>query len=373
MEKMQFSAVVLFMLLTLQLTLLMPGRVGRDKILNRSRWYLALGTCMLAVQFLLQYMYGFRTMGITQAVMVNLIFFVPCTILFNMTMLNLQQQGRVEREIWIVGMTAMVTIWALLGGAVISDGIVLTSESRLLRQAEYISGIIYSFMQIYFVYHLLHNDRRLRRSLDSYYDFFSKRRLMWFRRVAFMITLLALAVPFLIFSSSLLLKIYSVTIFFTIFYLVTTFTFYCVSNDASDVKQAEEMENEEDKETEEITPLTLSYDDKKRIAHIVEQWVADGRYLHIGLTIQRVADDMKIPRNQLAMWLKTTQWELFNPWMTHLRIEEAKRMLKEHEDWSNDAVAQQCGFASRNYFQQVFKKSTGLTPAQYAEKVKSEK
>ena len=35
--------------------------------------------------------------------------------------------------------------------------------------------------------------------------------------------------------------------------------------------------------------------------------------------------------------------------------EEAKKVLKEHPDWSNDYVAQHCGFSSRTYFQKKFK------------------
>jgi NAD-dependent dihydropyrimidine dehydrogenase PreA subunit len=50
----------------------------------------------------------------------------------------------------------------------------------------------------------------------------------------------------------------------------------------------------------------------------------------------------------------------------HLRIEEAKQLLAEHPDWSNDNIALACGFSSRSYFQNVFRKQTGMTPAQFA-------
>jgi len=367
MEKLQFSAILMLTLLTLQITLLMPSRVAKNPTINRSRWYLVTGIILLALQFLLQFIFGFRAIGITQAAMINLLFFIPCTSLFNLTMLNLQQQGHIERKTWAVAIGTTVITWALLGGTVLIDGEALLSDSPMLRKAEYISGIIYSFMQIYYVYLLYRNDQRLRRVLDNYYDYTSRRVLLWMRRVAFMLTLLVLGVPFLIFSSGIVLKIYSATIFLTIFYLVTAFAFYCVSNDANQVMVAEQTNDVASEEGEKTMP-DISDEDKQRIAKKVEKWVANGGYLQSGLTIQKVADEMQLPRHQLATWLKTTEWELFNPWMTYLRIEEAKRVLKEHEDWSNDAVARQCGFASRIYFQQVFKKSTGMTPAQFAEK-----
>jgi len=51
--------------------------------------------------------------------------------------------------------------------------------------------------------------------------------------------------------------------------------------------------------------------------------------------------------------------------MTSLRIDEAKRILTEKPDWSNEAVAQHCGFSDRSYFQKKFKEFTGMTPADY--------
>lgn len=76
---------------------------------------------------------------------------------------------------------------------------------------------------------------------------------------------------------------------------------------------------------------------------------------------------MKLPRYQLSAWLKTTEQELFSPWLTYLRVEEAKKQMKAHPEWSNDIIAEHCGFASRSYFQTVFRKNTGMTPMQFVE------
>ena len=48
-----------------------------------------------------------------------------------------------------------------------------------------------------------------------------------------------------------------------------------------------------------------------------------------------------------------------------LLIEEAKRQMLNHPEWSNDVIAEQCGFGSRSYFQTVFKKQTGMTPSEF--------
>ncbi|MCR4602008.1 MAG: helix-turn-helix transcriptional regulator [Prevotella sp.] len=367
MEVLQFSALVMFALLTMELAVLLPHRVVRDPVQNRSRWLMAIGVMVLALQFLIQYIFGFRSKGVTQAVMVNLLFFVPCSSLFSLALLNLQQQGRLMWQQWLVALVATLSVWVIIVLTTLFDGVPLLADSEMLLWAEYASGIVYALMQGYYSYHLIVNFRKSQRALDNYYGYSTRSLLRWMRRVMLVMTLLALGVPFLIFISGWLLKIYSLVVFLVIFYLVTMFSFYCVSSDASKVREAEETQIEED-----TSALSMSESDRKILDRKVNKWIDAGGYLQSGLTIQKVADEIVVPRYQLAIWLKTTEWELFNPWLTYLRIERAKQLLVEHPDWTNDAVAHHCGFSSRNYFQVLFKKSTGMTPAQYVEKARSE-
>jgi len=57
-----------------------------------------------------------------------------------------------------------------------------------------------------------------------------------------------------------------------------------------------------------------------------------------------------------------------NTFITERKIDEAKRLLET----SNQTVSQISaflGFSSQSYFQNVFKKSTGMTPAKYRENI----
>ena len=93
----------------------------------------------------------------------------------------------------------------------------------------------------------------------------------------------------------------------------------------------------------------------------------------IGITVQQAANEMHVPRYQLTAWLKTTEHEQFSHWLTQLRIEEAKRQMLAHPEWSNDTIAEYCGFGSRSYFQTVFRKQTGQTPSAFLENACVEK
>ena len=98
--------------------------------------------------------------------------------------------------------------------------------------------------------------------------------------------------------------------------------------------------------------------------HIVERWLATGAHLQSGITSPVAADAMNIPRYQLTAWVKTTGHSSFTRWITSLRVEEAKRVLKDHPDWTNEAVADHCGF-SRTHFHKIFKQATGVVPSEF--------
>ena len=53
--------------------------------------------------------------------------------------------------------------------------------------------------------------------------------------------------------------------------------------------------------------------------------------------------------------------------MASLRVDEAKRVIIEHPDWTNETVAAHCGFNDRTAFQRKFKEITGMTPADFAQ------
>ena len=105
----------------------------------------------------------------------------------------------------------------------------------------------------------------------------------------------------------------------------------------------------------------------------IESWIADGHYRERNLTLGIVARQMGVPQRQLQEWLRQSEYGKLAGLVTTLRIEDAKRVLKEHPDWfkggswgmTDYSVASYCGFSSREYFHRTFRQMTGMTPANY--------
>ena len=131
----QFAAVMVMTLLTMILAVL-PQRVARNRMVDRSRWLMMEGTFLLAVHFALQYKLQLRTMGATQAVMLNLPFFIFVSILLSSALLYLQRRSSIRRHEWLVGAASWVATVAMLAIAAAANGGQILSDTPQIRLAE---------------------------------------------------------------------------------------------------------------------------------------------------------------------------------------------------------------------------------------------
>ena len=392
MEQMQFSAVVLLTLLLLKL-LLMPHKVVMNRVVGRARWLMTIGIALLDLHFLLQYTLRLRAMGVTQAVMLNLLLFIPSSWTISLAVLYLQRQGQISHFNKMLGGIVWAVALLLIGIAATIDGKPLFSDTRELHWAEVAVSIFYLAMQGYYSWNHYTNLRSMRLALQNYYDHDMDGMLVWMKFSILVLMVLAMMVPLLIFVERQELAIFGILFFVGIFYLVDTFCNYMVSSAPKKMERAEASENEaftdpskrRDKDTlsptlseegekcspysnlsegEETSTPTRSLSLSTVHTSLVQKWIDRGGYRHSGLTMPAAAKEIGIPRYLLSAWLKQ-QGCTYAAWMTDLRIDEAKRVITEHPDWNNEAIANHCGFSDRTYFQKKFKEKTGLSPAEF--------
>ena len=371
MEQMQFTAIVLMILLMLKL-LMLPVRVTTNAIVNRSRCLMTVGMVLIAVQFLLQYSLRLRAMGVTQAVMFNLALFVPASWVLSLAILYLQRQGRVNvLDRWL-GFVTWMMVLVVLGVAAAIDGQPLLSDTPELHKAEIIASGCFMMMVAYYVWRHLKNLKAMRQALDNYYDRDMDGLLHWMRMSVIILPVMGLMVPLLIFVQSPLLAVFALLFFAGIFYLIDSFCSYAVSSAPMKVQEAESSEESREKsekianaaECVDCSASGLSLEATQRVEHAVSEWLNKGCHLQTGMKLPTAAEGIGVPQYLLTAWLRQQNLK-YAEWLTNLRIEEAKRILVEHPDWSNEAIAQQCGFADRSYFQKKFKEKTGLSPADF--------
>ena len=181
-------------------------------------------------------------------------------------------------------------------------------------------------------------------------------------------------VPLLIFVESKGLTVFAILFFAGIFFLVDSFCGYVVSSAPTSVSDAEENASQADEERRTVDKELTTTDSAsepttevlQHVEEAVKRWVEAGGYRQNGINMPTAAEAIGTPRYLLSAWLKKKN-RTYASWMNSLRIDAAKRVLREHPEWSNEAVAQHCGFSDRSYFQKKFKEATGQTPTEYTE------
>lgn len=377
MEKMQFAALVLMTILTIKL-LVLPRWSVNTPTMSTVRWLMAAGTALLGVQFLLQFTLQLRTTGhINQAIMLNIALFIPCSALLSLAVLYLHRRGRVTYLEKFIGLPIWFLAMILIAIGIKVDGGKIDSFAPTLKLAEIGASTSYALMQFFYSIQSMREMRRIRQAIANYYDEDMDSMLQWMQLSIVVLTLMAVLVPIMIFGNGSWLASFGLLVFGGLFYLVDSFCLYAVSSAPAKVQEAEESEDDDEAEEKENSSTsstkaeTIDIEVMQRVTTAVERWILKGGHLQSGLKLPSAANEIGIPRYQLSAWLKQ-QGKHYSDWMTHLRIDEAKRILKENRDWSNEAVAQHCGFSDRSYFQKKFKESTGMTPADYLQTLQNQ-
>lgn len=82
------------------------------------------------------------------------------------------------------------------------------------------------------------------------------------------------------------------------------------------------------------------------------------------LHLSDIAEEVHINPQHLCKIFKKELGETINEYMTRIRIEEAKRLLREEHKLAYE-VAEQVGFKDAAYFSLIFKKITGVSPKNF--------
>ena len=97
----------------------------------------------------------------------------------------------------------------------------------------------------------------------------------------------------------------------------------------------------------------------------VDNWIKTDGYVQQGLTIKELSEILHTNRTYLSAYIKTTYKMTFREWITSLRLEYAKNILKEHPEINIQKLAESSGFLSRSNFIKSFTEKEGCTPGKW--------
>lgn len=134
------------------------------------------------------------------------------------------------------------------------------------------------------------------------------------------------------------------------------------------------MEEKVEREIEREETDNNSLPNKKKENYVellrprITKWVESKAYMREQFTIEELAAKLYTNKTYLSSFIREEYGMNFSGWIAHLRIEEAKRMMRENPDQKLIDVAFNVGFSSLAYFSSVFSKIEGVSPSVWLKK-----
>lgn len=106
----------------------------------------------------------------------------------------------------------------------------------------------------------------------------------------------------------------------------------------------------------------------KRVEHEI---ISKQLFLRPELSREELMKQLRIPKNKFAPLFKQNTGLKYSQYINKLKMEYAAELLKEHPDYSMDAIAQSCGILSGSTFYRLFSENYGMTPLDFRKSIKN--
>lgn len=108
----------------------------------------------------------------------------------------------------------------------------------------------------------------------------------------------------------------------------------------------------------------------RKLESLLTDWIAGRKYIQTDIGVEEIAHELGTSYVVLCRYFSDVKGTTFRNWRTLLRIEESKKIMKEHPDMGISEIAEMSGFNDRANFYRSFKKAEGMTPSDYRERIK---
>ena len=200
------------------------------------------------------------------------------------------------------------------------------------------------------------------KNLENYYSENECDRLIWVI-ISFIIILLAglSALINALFPNPAVLFYSTIFYFFGYLYLALRLIRYDFVNKISD-------ELSKDDDNDKVLPQAAAAATRV-IENNLHAFLNQKQFTKSGINIDDVAKMMGTNRNYLSKFINSTQNKSFSQWINTLRIEHSKTLMRENPKMPSNDVAAASGFSSRSHFAKQFFQDTGVSPAQWKQKL----
>ena len=341
-----------------------------------SRWMIFAALLFMAVHFFLQMYFGFRATDEDVGAVINVLVYLPCFTLFSMAIYNIEATHTKRRKMNLICAAVYAAMLAAFAVGYSFSGSLNIGAWLYVMLALFLGNIVYC---IYMIIIEMNKRKNLLETMTA-------TDMLPFIRYAHasiaMLSLIAISMPFAILSTKSLYIIGPVGLLVLLFFIVNFVAFgncYVPTEELLD-RERGNGETDDDEQTTaencasqsaadcEQSAQRLSAERSAFIQAALDKWCADMGYKDSSVNMLTLSHSLDINKNELSQFFSQCQNTTFRIWLSEIRFNAAKKMMKEFPDYNNDIISAECGFSSRSYLYRIFKEKEGCTPVEWRAK-----
>lgn len=342
-----------------------------------SRWMIFAALLFMAVHFFLQMYFGFRATDEDVGAVINVLVYLPCFTLFSMAIYNIEATHTKRRKMNLICAAVYAAMLAAFAVGYSFSGSLNIGAWLYVMLALFFGNIVYC---IYMIIIEMNKRKKLLETMTA-------TDMLPFIRYAHasiaMLSLIAISMPFAILSTKSLYIIGPVGLLVLLFFIVNFVAFgncYVPTEELLDRERGNGETDDDDEPTTaencasqsaadcEQSAQRLSAERSAFIQAALDKWCADMGYKDSSVNMLTLSNSLDINKNELSQFFSQCQNTTFRIWLSEIRFNAAKKMMKEFPDYNNDIISAECGFSSRSYLYRIFKEKEGCTPVEWRAK-----
>lgn len=342
-----------------------------------SRWLIFAGMAGLAIQYLLQMLFGFRAKSDDLGAVFNILVYTPCFTTISMGIYNIEATHANRRKMNIV----CTCIYA----AIIAVFCIGYSNSGSLNIGNWLYAMLVLFGAnvAYCIYMIMIEMRKRKKMLELMTGDDMLPYVRYARASIFALFFSTLTMPFAILSTTLLyiigpLALLSI-LFFNLSFVALGYNYVpteelldkeeeesaALADEITENSDGQDVESADSKET---LP-SFSQERQAAIKEKLDKWCEELGYKDTTVNMFTLSRSLNISKNELSRYFTSCLNSTFRIWLAEVRFEAAKKMMLDYPDYNNDIISAECGFSSRSYLYRIFKEKEGCSPTVWRAKI----
>ena len=341
-----------------------------------SRWMIFAALLFMAVHFFLQMYFGFRATDEDVGAVINVLVYLPCFTLFSMAIYNIEATHTKRRKMNLICAAVYAAMLAAFAVGYSFSGSLNIGAWLYVMLALFFGNIVYC------IYMIIIEMNKRKKLLETMTATDMLPFIRYARASIAMLSLIAISMPFAILSTKSLYIIGPVGLLVLLFFIVNFVAFgncYVPTEELLD-RERGNGETDDDEQTTaencasqsaadcEQSAQRLSAERSAFIQAALDKWCADIGYKDSSVNMLTLSHSLDINKKELSQFFSQCQNTTFRIWLSEIRFNAAKKMMKEFPDYNNDIISAECGFSSRSYLYRIFKEKEGCTPVEWRAK-----